>query len=108
MNETVCVAVEVVPWLTDYFDHRGSGRLHLEERLAPGATVVDLVRHLAQRYPTFGHEVFRREELSGHVAVLLNNRWLRPTHKLDTALETGDTVTLLPAFSGGEKEVCTL
>ena len=108
MNETVCVAVEVVPWLTDYFGHRGQGRLSLQERLDPGATVLDLVRRLAQRYPAFGREAFRQEELSGHVAVLLNNRWLRPTHKLDTALQQGDTVTLLPAFSGGEKEVCTL
>ena len=108
MSETVRVAVEVVPWLTDYFDHKGGGRLRLDERLAPGATVLDLIRRLAQRYPLFGREALQQEELSGHIAVLLNNRWLRPTHKLDTALETGDTVTLLPAFSGGEKEVCTL
>lgn len=108
MNETVQVVVEVVPWLTDYFNHPGGGRLRISEELAPGATVVDLLRRLAQRYPTFGREAFPQEELSGHVAVLVNGRWLRPDDKLDTALETGDTVTLLPAFSGGEKEVYTL
>ena len=108
MDEAVRVSIEVVPWLTDHFGHRGQGRLRLEERLPRGATVLDLVHRLAQEHPTFAGEAFRHGQLSGHVAVLLNNRWLRPTHNLDTTLEPGDVVTLLPAFAGGEQEVSAL
>ena len=101
MKAAVCVTVEVVPWLTDYFGHRGRGRLHLEERVVQGATVLDLMRNLATRYPGFAREAFSQGELGGHIAVLLNGRWLQPSYNLDATLESDDTVTLLPAFTGG-------
>ena len=105
MEESFRVTIEVIPWLTDCFDHRGRGRLRIEENVGPGTTILELLQLLGQRYPRFGQAAFRGEELGGHISVLLNGRWLQPSYNLEHELGSNDRVTLLPAFTGGSTEV---
>jgi len=105
VKDSIRVTVEVVPWLTDYFGHGGQGRFRVDESVGPGTTILGLLRVLGQEYPLFGQAAFRGEELSGHVSVMLNGRWLQPSYNLEHELKSNDRITLLPAFAGGSAEV---
>lgn len=104
MKDSLRVTVEIVPWLTDYFGHKGHGRLRIEETVPHGTTIRVLLNSLAERHTGFRGVALPNGELSGAISVLLNNRWLQPSHNLDHQLEDSDTVTLLPAFTGGARE----
>lgn len=107
MKDSLRVTVEIVPWLTDHFSHKGHGRLRIEEAVPRGATILDLLKSLAERHPGFGQTALPNGELSGIISVLLNDRWLQPSYNLDYRLQDNDTVTLLPAFTGGAWEACS-
>lgn len=104
MKNSLHVIVEVVPWLTDHFDHKGQGRLRIREAVPQGTTILDLLQHVARQYPGFGRTAFPNGELSGHISVMLNNRWLQPSYNLDKQLKDNDTITLLPVYTGGQQE----
>jgi molybdopterin converting factor small subunit len=104
VKDSLRVTVEIVPWLTDHFGHKGHGRLRIEETVPQGTTILALLNSLAERHAGFGRVALPNGELSGAISVLLNNRWLQPSHNLDYQLEDSDTVTLLPAFTGGVRE----
>lgn len=97
------VRLEVVSWLTRAFDSTESTRLVREERVEAGSTVRDLFDRLAAENPVFAEYVFDREkqEITGHVSVIFNDRILELLNGLDTETKDGDTVTLIPAFAGG-------
>ena len=104
MKDSLRVTVEIVPWLTDHFNHKGHGRLRIEETVPRGTAILDLLKRLAEQHPGFGQTALPNGELSGAISVLLNNRWLQPSYNLDYQLQDSDTVTLLPAFTGGAQE----
>ncbi|MEE8443522.1 MAG: MoaD/ThiS family protein [Dehalococcoidia bacterium] len=97
------IKLEVISWLTRAFSSKESSRLVLEEAVEAGNTVRDLFDRLAAENPVFAEYVFNREkqEITGHVSVIFNDRILELLDGLDTEVKDGDTVTLLPAFSGG-------
>ena len=104
MKDSLRVTVEIVPWLTDHFGHKGHGRLRIEEAVPRGTTILGLLNSLADRHSGFRQVALPNGELSGAISVLLNNRWLQPSYNLDYQLQDSDTVTLLPAFTGGAQE----
>ena len=97
------VRIEVIPWLTTAFGAPGSGRLVREEEVDPGATIRDLFDRLASQYERFAELVFDRDgrHLTGLVSVIFNDRILELQGGLDTTFADGDTIIILPAYSGG-------
>lgn len=74
-----------------------------EEEVEEGATVGALFDRLATENPDFARHVFDRDtkQLMGHVNVIFNDRILELVNGLDTEINDGDTLTLLPSFAGG-------
>ena len=97
------VRVEIVPWLPTVFGSKQSGRLILQEELPEGGTVRDLIKRLGEMYPEFGKLAFNPEtqDLTTHVNVVMNDRLLELLDGINTVVEEGDTVILLPAYAGG-------
>ncbi len=97
------VRLVVLPWLTRAFGVPGPGRLVREEVVAPEATVRNLFDRLAGEHQAFAELVFDQNtrELSGLVCAILNDRLLDLQGGLDVAFADGDTLLILPAFSGG-------
>jgi len=97
------VKVEIVPWLPTLFGAKQSTRLVLEEEMRDGSTVRDLVKQLGERYPEFGKLAFDPEtqDLTTHVNVVVNDRLLELLDGINTRVQEGDTVLLIPAYAGG-------
>ena len=104
------VRIEVIPWLTSLLGSVASGRVILEERLPPGATVRRVLVRLGEEHPSLGNVLFDRDTgtLGWQVSVVLNDRLLELAGGLDAELRDGDTVTLLPAFQGGRCPISPL
>jgi len=67
-----------------------------------GGTVGDVLRALADRYPSTKDQLFSAEgELNRYVNVYLNDEDVRVLEGLDTAAGEADTVVILPAMAGG-------
>src|SRR4029453_15453599 len=72
---------------------------------ASGETVRDLLADLAERYPGLGRQVLEdgTGEIAPFVNVYLNSEDVRTLQGLDTPVEAGSTLILLPAMAGGER-----
>jgi molybdopterin synthase sulfur carrier subunit len=69
---------------------------------AEGATVGDVLRSLADRYPDTAAQLFSPGgDLNRYVNVYLNDEDVRVLDGLDTAIAEADTVVILPAMAGG-------
>jgi molybdopterin converting factor small subunit len=69
---------------------------------AAGASVREVFEDLNRRYPAFADSIFDSNgELRRFVNVYLNDEDIRYLGKLDTAVRSGDTVSILPAVAGG-------
>ena len=102
------VKLEVLSWLTRVFDKEQRVRLIREEVVNQGTTVRDLFNQLTDRYPEFGELVYNPndQELTGMVSIIFNDRILElTTGGLDTEIHDGDSIVLLPAYSGGSQNL---
>jgi sulfur-carrier protein len=69
-----------------------------------GATVGEVLRNLAKRYPPTKDQLFSPEgDLNRYVNVYLNDEDVRVLDGLDTAAGDSDTVVILPAMAGGRQ-----
>ncbi len=69
---------------------------------ADGSTVGDVLGALVDAHPTTRDQLFSSEgELNRYVNVYLNDEDVRVLDGLDTAIDDGDTVVILPAMAGG-------
>ena len=69
---------------------------------APGGTVGDALRGLAEAHPATREQLFTPEgELNRYVNVYLNDEDIRVLEGLDTPVADADTVVILPAMAGG-------
>ena len=67
-----------------------------------GGTVGEALRQLAERYPQTKDQLFSPEgDLNRYVNVYLNDEDVRVLDGLDTAVNAGDTLVILPAMAGG-------
>jgi sulfur-carrier protein len=67
-----------------------------------GATVGEVLRALAERYPQTRDQLFSPEgELNRYVNVYLNDEDVRVLDGLETGASESDTVVILPAMAGG-------
>ena len=97
------VRLEVMPWLSRYFGAERSGQVVLEREVSDGATVRDLLEEIASQNQEFNEVLFdaKTGSLAGHISVILNGRFLELAGGLEAKLRPGDTIRLMPAFSGG-------
>jgi MoaD family protein len=70
-------------------------------QLEPG-TIADLIDQLDRRYPGMKQQLLAESgELHRFVNVYVNDEDARYLDKLDTKVNEGDTVSLLPSVAGG-------
>ncbi len=83
--------------LTPY--SRGSSTLVVDE---PCATVADALAAVAMRLPAVTDRVLTEQgELRRHVNVFVGEESIRFLDGLDTRVSDGETITIVPAVSGG-------
>ena len=70
---------------------------------ADGATLGDLLRDLAERYPGLGRQVLENGELAPFVNAYVDSEDARTLQGLETPVRESSTVILLPAMAGGER-----
>jgi molybdopterin synthase sulfur carrier subunit len=67
-----------------------------------GETVGEVLTDLEQRYPGFQTQVLTEDgALHRFVNIYLNDEDVRFLQKLDTPLQEGDVLSILPALAGG-------
>ena len=68
---------------------------------ARGGTVRELLDDLTARFPALRRQLLEDEELAPFVNVYVEGEDVRTLDGLDTSVEHGSTVILLPAMAGG-------
>jgi MoaD family protein len=69
---------------------------------ADGSTVGDVLSALVAAHPGTGEQLFADDgDLNRYVNVYLNDEDVRVLDGLETAIDQGDTVVILPAMAGG-------
>jgi sulfur-carrier protein len=68
---------------------------------ASGETVRELLEDLGDRFPALRDRIFSDGELARFVNVYVEGEDVRTGDGLDTAVQNGSTVILLPAMAGG-------
>ena len=70
----------------------------------PGVTLRDVLSELVSRFPALGRQVLENGNgLAPFVNVYVDNEDIRTLGGLDTPVQEGSTVILLPAMAGGER-----
>jgi molybdopterin synthase sulfur carrier subunit len=72
---------------------------------ADGATVAEVLDDLVDRYPPLAAQLMQDGELAPFVNVYLGGEDVRTRDGLDTRVDHGDQLILLPAMAGGDFEV---
>ncbi len=68
---------------------------------ADGADVRAVLEDLAARFPALGSQLFEGGDLAPFVNVYLGGEDVRTLEGLDTPVENGQPIILLPAMAGG-------
>jgi sulfur-carrier protein len=68
---------------------------------AEGANVRELLDDLMSRFPALREQLVRDDEIAPFVNVYLEGEDVRTLDGLDTPVQPGQTVILLPAMAGG-------
>ena len=68
---------------------------------AEGETVRDLLHDLMSRFPALRPQLVENDDLAPFVNVYVEGEDVRTLDGLDTPVEPGQTVILLPAMAGG-------
>jgi len=73
----------------------------LRELEARGDTIGAVIDDLVERYPPLAGQLYSDGELASFVNVYLGGEDIRTLDGLDTPVDDGETVILLPAMAGG-------
>lgn len=68
---------------------------------AEGGTVRELLDDLMSRFPALRPQLVEDDEIASFVNVYVEGEDVRTLDGLDTSVERGSTVILLPAMAGG-------
>ena len=95
--------IEVMPWLSRYFGAERYERVILERKVSDGATIRDLLEEITSQHQASKEILFdsKTGKLAGHVSLILNGRFLELAGGMEAKLKPGDTIRLMPGFSGG-------
>ncbi len=103
MSNRVRVQIRILPWFSQVLVPGQRSSLLLEEELPPGALLRTLLHFLADRYARFEEIIYNPSDdaLQATVVLTHNGRLISPSSALDLALQSGDSIALIPAYSGG-------
>ena len=73
------------------------------EVLAEGENVRDLLDDLTAKFPALRERIMRDGQVAPFVNVYVDGEDVRTRDGLDTAVDDGSTVILLPAMAGGSR-----
>lgn len=97
------ITVELMPWLPRLvgLDEGRTAMLALDHR--QGETVADFLARLSAAYPKLGADLWDAERgaLRMPIEVAVNGSVLGIHHQLDSVLQPGDQILLLPQYQGG-------
>ena len=69
---------------------------------AEGATVGEALAHVAAQYPDLKHQIYEDDtKLRGFVNVFVDGTNIKKLNGLDTPVNSGATVMIVPAIAGG-------
>lgn len=97
------VQLKIPPFLASMLNTQGSDWLIIEKEIKEGTKISELLVDLALGYTDFRKVVFNPDigKVSEQVNVILNNNLLQDADVTEATLNDGDTITLLPVYSGG-------
>ena len=97
------LTLQVFSWLTRSFVAEEAGHFETQMEVEAGTTVRALFDSMAAKSDNFAEYVFDRDsqDLTGRVVVVFNDRILELVQGLDTKIQDGDTILLVPAYAGG-------
>ena len=68
---------------------------------ATGSTLAEAIANLDEQYPGIGERLLENGALRRFINVYVNDEDVRFSGALETALKSGDSITILPAVAGG-------
>ncbi len=68
---------------------------------ATGSTLAEAIANLDNQYPGIGEHLLENGALRRFINVYVNDEDVRFSGALETALKSGDSITILPAVAGG-------
>jgi sulfur-carrier protein len=69
---------------------------------ADGATIAEVLQGVNERFPGFREQITTEDgSLHRFVNIYINDEDIRFMKQLDTPVESGDVVSILPALAGG-------
>ena len=69
---------------------------------AEGATVGEVLAHVAAQYPDLKHQIYEDDtKLRGFVNVFVDGTNIKKQNGLETPVAAGATVMIVPAIAGG-------
>ena len=97
------VQLKFPPSFAGMLNAQGSDLFILEREIGEEATIGDLLADLAFSYTDFGKVVFNPDirKVNDQVMVILNNRLLQFSDVMEAKLNDGDSIIILPVYSGG-------
>lgn len=100
--EPIKVKVSFYGWQTEIFGS-GKGPVIVEELLAKKASVEILLNQLIDRYPSINGTIVdpKSGRLHDHVVIIVNGIVLDLVGGLQTSLNDGDMIYILPFITGG-------
>jgi molybdopterin converting factor small subunit len=95
--------LEILAGLSERIDTGNAGGILWEEETDEGETVGDVIKRMALRHRGLGEAVFDAgtDRISGHVAIVLNDRLLESLNGLDTPVGSEDVIKMFPVIAGG-------
>jgi molybdopterin converting factor small subunit len=97
------VQLKIPPFFAYIMDPGASDWFVLEREIGKETTIRDLLTNIAFTNAEFRKAVFNpaEETISDRINIVLNQKLLNLPSEMDTKLNDGDVVTLLPMYSGG-------
>ena len=97
------VRLQITPSLAGIVNAQTSDWIVLEKEIGEGATLRDLLADLALGYTDFRKVVYNPEtgEFGKQIMFVLNDGLVQPSDVSKVKLSDGDTIILLPVYSGG-------
>jgi len=72
-----------------------------------GGSVASALDSLLQQYPSLQKHLYTDDgRLRSFVNVYVNDEDIRYLQKTDTAVKTGDTISIVPSIAGGSSDFC--
>lgn len=102
-TEPFPVRVELISWVNRFVGGDATGTVELEETVAPGETVRDVLQRLSRRHGRLREALWDPDsgELGPHIEIVVNDAVLGVSHTLDSPLRPGDRIMMMGQYLGG-------